>query len=149
MAELKTKATAASVDAFLDTIDDEDRRTDCKRLLRLMKKAVKAPATMWGPSIVGFGDMRYRTADGAENAWFCAGFSPRKKDLTLYLMGGVMGRPELKRLGQVLDREGLHLHQAPLRHRSRCPRNTRHQDRQGAEGALGAGSCTVSLPPTL
>ena len=55
---------------------------------------------MWGPSIVGFGDMRYRTADGAENAWFCAGFSPRKKDLTLYLMGGVMGRPELKRLGK-------------------------------------------------
>ena len=100
MAELKTKATAASVDAFLDTIDDEDRRTDCKRLVRLMKKAVKAPATMWGPSIVGFGDMRYRTADGAENAWFYAGFSPRKKDLTLYLMGGVMGRPELKRLGK-------------------------------------------------
>ena len=98
MAELKTKATAASVDEFLDRIDDEDRRTDCKRLVRLMKKAVKAPAKMWGPSIVGFGDMRYKTSGGAENAWFYAGFSPRKKDLTLYIMGGVMGRPEMKRL---------------------------------------------------
>ena len=100
MAELKTKATAANVDAFLDSIDDEDRRSDCKRLVRLLKKVIKAPATMWGPSIVGFGDMHYRTADGVEHDWFYAGFSPRKKDLTLYVMGGVTARPEMKRLGK-------------------------------------------------
>lgn len=88
MAELKTKATRASVSAFLETIPDANRRRDCKALVRMMKKATKARPKMWGASIVGFGDVHYRYASGREIDWFRAGFSPRKDALTLYLTSG-------------------------------------------------------------
>ena len=88
MAELKTKRTNASVTAFLDQVSDESRRKDCQTLLRMMKKATKAEPEMWGPSIVGFGDYRYKYASGRENDWFLVGFSPRKQDLRLYIMAG-------------------------------------------------------------
>ncbi|HUF67275.1 MAG TPA: DUF1801 domain-containing protein [Longimicrobiales bacterium] len=88
MAELKTKRTEESVDAFLDAIDDETRRKDCKTVLKIMKKATKAKPKMWGPSIVGFGDYHYKYESGREGDWFLAGFSPRKRDLTLYIVAG-------------------------------------------------------------
>jgi hypothetical protein len=88
MAELKTRRTTASVKAFLDTIKDEGRRKDCQALVRVMKQATGAQPMMWGPSIVGFGDYRYRYPNGRENDWFLVGFSPRKQDLTLYIMAG-------------------------------------------------------------
>jgi hypothetical protein len=88
MAELKTKRTNARVTAFLDQVSDESRRKDCQTLVRMMKKATKAEPKMWGPSIVGFGDYRYKYASGRENDWFLVGFSPRKQDLTLYIMAG-------------------------------------------------------------
>jgi hypothetical protein len=88
MAELKTKRTEESVDAFLDAIDDETRREDCKTVLKIMKKATKAKPKMWGPSIVGFGDYHYKYESGREGDWFLAGFSPRKRDLTLYIVAG-------------------------------------------------------------
>ena len=88
MAELKTKRTDSSVKAFLDKVTDESRRRDCQALVRLMKRAVKAEPKMWGPAIIGFGDYRYKYASGRENDWFLVGFSPRKQDLTLYIMAG-------------------------------------------------------------
>ena len=88
MAELKTKATRASVSAFLETIPDANRRRDCKALVRMMKKATKARPKMWGSSIVGFGDVHYKYDSGRELDWFRAGFSPRKDALTLYLTSG-------------------------------------------------------------
>jgi hypothetical protein len=88
MAELKTKRTNASVNAFLNKVPDETYRKDCKALVRMMKDASKAQPKMWGPSIIGFGDYRYKYASGRENDWFVIGFSPRKQDLTLYLMTG-------------------------------------------------------------
>jgi Domain of unknown function (DU1801) len=88
MAELKTKRTNSSVTAFMDQVSDESRRKDCQTLVRIMKKATKAEPKMWGPSIVGFGDYRYKYASGRENDWFLVGFSPRKQDLTLYIMAG-------------------------------------------------------------
>jgi hypothetical protein len=101
MAELKTRRTDASVDTFLKKVADEDRRKDCQTLVRIMRKAVGAPPKMWGSSIVGFGDYRYRYPNGRENDWFVAGFSPRKQDLTLYLMSGVARHPAImKRLGK-------------------------------------------------
>jgi Domain of unknown function (DU1801) len=101
MAELKTRKTGASVNAFLKTIGDAARRRDCQTLVRIMRNAVGAPPRMWGPAIVGFGDYRYRYASGREGDWFVAGFSPRKQDLTLYLMSGVERFPSiLKRLGK-------------------------------------------------
>lgn len=88
MAELKTKATKASVPQFIDAIEDERKRADCKTLLSMMTKATKAKPVMWGPAIVGFGDRDYFGASGKATRWFEVGFSPRKAALSLYLMGG-------------------------------------------------------------
>ena len=95
MAELKTKQTKESVEKFLNNVADEQRRTDCFQLLEIMKAATKAEPTMWGPSIVGFGRYQYAYKSGSELEWFRTGFSPRKQDLTLYIMGGVERYPSL------------------------------------------------------
>ena len=83
MAQIKTQATGADVTAFLDSVPDERRRVDGHALAALMRRVAGAPATMWGPSIVGFGAQSYTNTTGT-NDWFVVGFSPRKKALTLY-----------------------------------------------------------------
>lgn len=88
MAELKTKQTASSAKAFLEAIPDKQRRDDCLTIAAMMEKAAKAPAKMWGSSIVGFGEYHYKYASGREGDWMLIGFSPRKGDLTLYVHGG-------------------------------------------------------------
>ena len=88
MAELKTKKTKASVSAFLNKIADAQRRKDCQTVLDLMKQATGEEPKMWGSSIVGFGTYHYRYASGREGDWPIIGFSPRKTDLTLYIMPG-------------------------------------------------------------
>ncbi len=88
MAELKTKPMKSSVEDFLRAIPDEKRRQDCLEVARLMEAATGSKPKMWGPSIVGFGDYRYKYESGREGEWFLTGFSPRKKDLTLYIMAG-------------------------------------------------------------
>ena len=88
MAELKTKATKASVDKFIKGIKDEQVRNDCIQIMDIMKKATKSEPKMWGTSIVGFGTYHYKYASGREGEWFLAGFSPRKQNLTLYIMSG-------------------------------------------------------------
>jgi hypothetical protein len=100
MAVLKTKPTKQRVTAFLDAIDDERKRRDAFVLLDLMKQVGKTEPEMWGTSIVGFGRYRYKTTAGAAGEWFIAGFSPRKQNLTLYIMPGVERYPDLlARLG--------------------------------------------------
>jgi hypothetical protein len=88
MAELKTKATTASVSDFLAAIEDDERRQDCLTVAKIMKKATGAEPRLWGASIVGFGDHHYKYESGRELDWFLTGFSPRKRDLTLYIMPG-------------------------------------------------------------
>jgi len=102
VAELKTKATSASVKEFLDAIEDEQRRKDCYTVAKIMQRATGSKPVMWGPSIVGFGNFTYKYPGGKEMAWFPIGFSPRKTDLTLYLMGGGfhLQAERLKRLGK-------------------------------------------------
>ena len=101
MAELKTKKTDASVSAFINAIDDEQRRKDCKAIAAIMQKATKAKPRMWGTSIVGFGDFEYVNSAKQTNSWFQCGFSPRKAALTLYLMGGYpKDAASLKKLGK-------------------------------------------------
>ncbi len=95
MAELKTKATGASVTKFLHAINEEQRRQDCLTILGLMRKATGAEPKMWGPNIVGFGDYHYVYESGREGDWFVTGFSPRKQNLTLYVMGGFAQHTEL------------------------------------------------------
>jgi hypothetical protein len=84
MAENKTKATQASVEAYLAAIQDEARRKDCHVLSKLMAKASKHPATMWGSGIVGFGSYHYRYESGREGDMCLVGFSSRKGDISLY-----------------------------------------------------------------
>jgi hypothetical protein len=86
MAEIKTKPTRENASDFLSRITDDQRRTDCLVLLDMMKTATGAEPVMWGESIVGFGSYRYRYESGRQVEWFTVGFSPRKSDLTLYLM---------------------------------------------------------------
>jgi len=101
MAELKTKKNTASVEKFINKVADEQRRKDCFSLVEIMKAATKAEPAMWGTSIVGFGHRRYKYESGRELEWFLVGFSPRKQDLTLYIMGGLERYPSLmKKLGK-------------------------------------------------
>ena len=95
MADLKTKRTDESVDKFLKGVKDDKARTDCYQMLGIMKGVTKAEPKMWGPSIVGFGDYHYKYASGRENDWFMVGFSLRKQNLTVYLMGGLQGQEDL------------------------------------------------------
>jgi hypothetical protein len=88
MSELKTKVNEASVAKFLDSIPDDGQRSDSRVLLDLLQKATKAQPKMWGDSIVGFGSYHYVGKSGREGDWFVAGFSPRKQNLTLYMLGG-------------------------------------------------------------
>lgn len=99
--EPKTKPTAASVSAFLGAIEDPERRADCKALARLMRRATGKTPKMWGPSIVGYGSYHYRYASGREGDWMLTGFSPRKRDLTVYVMSGFPRHAALmKKLGK-------------------------------------------------
>ena len=102
MPEPKTKLNTASVEKFLNGIADEQRREDCVRVLQLMKAATKTEPAMWGASIVGFGRHRYKYESGTKGEWFLTGFSPRKSDLTLYIMSG------LERYSALLAKLGKH-----------------------------------------
>jgi hypothetical protein len=101
VAELKTKKTTASVAKFLDSIPDAGRRADCRKIAAIMKRATKVEPRMWGPSIVGFGDFAHRYASGRTGDWPITGFSPRKQNLTLYIMCGFeWAEPMMKKLGK-------------------------------------------------
>ncbi len=101
VAELKTKPTDRSVEKFLNGIKDDQKRQDSFTLLELMRQVTKAEPKMWGSSIVGFGRYHYKYASGREGDWFLAGFSPRKQNLTLYIMAGFEQYDELlKSLGK-------------------------------------------------
>lgn len=102
MAEPKTQPSNASVAAFLAAVADPQRRADCKVLLAMMRAATGEPGKMWGASIVGFGSYRYRYASGREGEWPVIGFSPRKGDLTVYLM------PGFAPMGEMLSKLGKH-----------------------------------------
>jgi len=96
MAELKTKRNDASVKAFLNSIADDRKRRDAFAILDLMKKAAKAEPKMWGSSLIGFGNYHFKYESGREGDWFVTGFSPRKGNLTLYIM------PGFERYGELL-----------------------------------------------
>lgn len=102
MAEVKTKATKASALAFINTIPDEQKRKDAKVLLALFKKITGEKPVMWGTSIIGFGKYHYKSERSTqEGDWPLTGFSPRKQNLTLYILLGLDDfGVELKKLGK-------------------------------------------------
>ena len=100
-AELKTKENEASVEEFLNTVPDEQKRKDSFELVKLFEKATKEKAKMWGTAIVGFGSYHYKYDSGHEGDMCLVGFSPRKANLTLYVMlGGLEGNTLLEKLGK-------------------------------------------------
>lgn len=86
MAENKTKATKASVDAYIASRANEQQAGDCKTLIALLKRITKKPATMWGPSIVGFGKYNYTYESGRTGEAPVAGFAIRGRELVLYVL---------------------------------------------------------------
>ena len=95
MAELKTKRNNQSVKGLLNGVTDERKRRDAFAISALMQQVTKAKPQMWGSSIVGFGSYHYRYASGHEGDMPIVGFSPRKQNLTLYIMRGFEGSGEL------------------------------------------------------
>ena len=88
MAELKTKATDASVEAFLHGVESEKKREDAFAILALMEEVTGEPPKLWGSSIIGFGSYHYKYASGHEGDACLTGFSPRKQNLVLYILAG-------------------------------------------------------------
>lgn len=96
MAELKTKENDASVNAFIASVEDEQKRKDCEVLLHIFQEVTGEPAKMWGASIVGFGSFHYKSKRSSqEGDWMATAFSPRKANLTLYFMDGYDDYQEL------------------------------------------------------
>ena len=101
MAEPKTKPTQESVKEFLNKVPDEGRREDSFAVAKIMEEITGEKPKMWGPSIVGFGTYHYKYASGREGDWPITAFSPRKRDLTLYIMPGFEKHAEMmKQLGK-------------------------------------------------
>lgn len=89
MAELKTKVTNASVTDFINAVPDEKKKADSFELLKIFEQITGEKAKMWGTSIVGFGQYHYKSERSTqEGDWPLVGFSPRKANLTLYIMPG-------------------------------------------------------------
>jgi len=101
MAELKTKQNKASVAGFLKSVESDQRRKDSKELLAMMKEITGKAPKMWGDSIVGYGAYLYKYQSGREGDWMVTGFSPRKQNLTVYIMPGFAKyQALLKKLGK-------------------------------------------------
>jgi hypothetical protein len=83
------------VEDFLKTVADETVRADCQKISEMMQKATNAEPKMWGANIVGFGSYQYKNSTGDSYEWMQMGFSPRKQNLTLYLMSGFERYDEL------------------------------------------------------
>ncbi|MBD3331691.1 DUF1801 domain-containing protein [candidate division GN15 bacterium] len=102
MSENKTKPTNRGVKTFIKSVDDAQKRADCEALLDLMQEATGEKPRMWGDSLIGFGDYHYKYDSGREGDWFVAGFSPRKANISIYLMCG------LDHVAEQLERLGKH-----------------------------------------
>jgi len=95
MAELKTQRNRSSVKAFLDAVADERRRKDARAVSAIMQDVTGEKPAMWGKSLVGFGSYHYKYDSGQEGDWPLVSFSPRKDNLTLYIMPGFKDYSEL------------------------------------------------------
>jgi hypothetical protein len=102
MAELKTKESSARVAVCLSAVEDSQRRRDAKKVAAMMREATGSRAKIWGTSIIGFGSYHYRYASGREGDWMLSGLSPRKQNLTLYIMAG------FREFGTLMSRLGPH-----------------------------------------
>ncbi len=102
LAVLKTKENNASIEDFIKTVGTEEKQKDATELLSMMKKITGEKPKMWGASIIGFGNYIYESpATGRRGEWFLTGFSPRKQNMTVYVMPGFGAYTDLlKKLGK-------------------------------------------------
>lgn len=102
LAQIKTKKTESSVTDFIETVPDDAKKKDSYAILKMMEKLSGEKPKMWGSSLIGFGDLRYKSpATGREVDWFRIGFSPRKANFSIYLTVDIQGYAEdLKKLGK-------------------------------------------------
>ena len=101
LAEIKTKENYLSVEDFINSIAVEQKRKDSQVILGMMEKAMQQKPKMWGSSMVGFGNVRYKSpATGREVDWFKIGFSPRKANLSLHLINLKRHADSLAQLGK-------------------------------------------------
>lgn len=107
MAEMKTVKNDNSVENFLNKVDDENKREDSIKIQQIMQEVTGEEPKMWGDSIIGFGEYHYRYASGREGNAPLVGFSPRKQNLTLYLMGCYIN-PDDKQYDQLFQQLGKH-----------------------------------------
>jgi hypothetical protein len=102
LAVIKTKANSSDVNDFINGLDDEQKKKDSFVILKMMEKAMEVKPKMWGSTMIGFGDVRYKSpSTGREVDWFRIGFSPRKANLSLHLI-------DLQRHSDALTRLGKH-----------------------------------------
>ena len=96
-----TVPNAASVTAFINAVENDTRKRDAKTALALFKKVTGEKPKMWGPSIIGFGEYHYKYESGREGDMLNVGFSPRKANMVMYVMGSLGDdEPLLKKLGK-------------------------------------------------
>jgi predicted GIY-YIG superfamily endonuclease len=89
--ELKTKLNKQDPISFLSSVENQQRREDAIKIIELIKKWTKLKPEMWGKDIIGFGRLTYKYSNGKENEWMKIGLSPRKQNITLYIMSGFSG----------------------------------------------------------
>jgi hypothetical protein len=107
MAENKTKPTAASVTAFLNRVKEKQLRDDCFALVKMMKAVSRKEPVMWGSAIIGFGTYHYVYASGREGDTVLIGFSPRKQNISIYMMCSLDSvKDELRTLGKYKTGKG-------------------------------------------
>ena len=101
MADNKTQPTLVSPNDFIEALDHPRRKADSLVLLDVMTRMTGWEPTMWGPSLIGFGQYHYKYESGREGDFFRIGFSPRKANMTVYIMPGYQDfSDELSRLGK-------------------------------------------------
>lgn len=104
---IKTKPTDVSIEDFINSLADEQKRKDSHVILKLMEKAMKLKPKIWGSSMIGFGEVRYKSpVTGREVDWFKIGFSPRKANLSLHLMSLEQHAEAFKKLGKFKTGKG-------------------------------------------
>ena len=101
MSSNKTVPTKQSVTTFIDSLEDEQKKHDCYSLLKLMKEVTGSEPKIWGNGMIGFDEYHYKYSSGREGNYFKIGFSPRKKELSIYILPGLdRFRKELEGLGK-------------------------------------------------
>lgn len=100
MSSNKTKATDSSIEDFINTVENEQKRDDSREMIEVMKEITGSEPKLWGSGLIGFGQYHYKYESGREGDFFITGFSPRKTALTVYIVPGFDGYGEqMKKLG--------------------------------------------------